>query len=163
MRRDLIKFLWLFFMIFSGAGLLFSVLGVILAAPLRMGAIAMLPFLLCGAILLMIGLAGLLIIARRARLRQWLLENGRPVNAQLDGCVREYGVRYCGCIPYVIECHYTDAESRTIYRFRSAYLWSDPEPFLNGRTTVRVFVDPRNYRRYLVDTQGLSGGYKVVG
>ncbi|MEY8358903.1 hypothetical protein AALA99_07775 [Anaerotruncus colihominis] len=163
MRRDLIKFLRLFFMIFSGVGLLFSVLGVILAAPLRMGVVAMLPFLLCGAIPLLVGLAGLLVIARRARLHRWLLENGRPVNAQLDGCVREYGVRYCGRVPYVIECHYTDAETRTIYRFRSAYLWSDPEPFLNGRTTVRVLVDPRNYRRYLVDTKGLSGGYQIVG
>lgn len=163
MRRDPVRFLKAFFTVFSVVGLFFTAAGVALAVLIKAGWMLAISFWMSGGIFLLVGLIGLCVIGRRTRFRRWLIENGRPINAELDGCIREYGVRYTGRVPYVIECHYADAETRTIYQFRSAFLWTGPAPFLAGRGTVRVLVDPRDYRRYYVDTDALTGGYKVVG
>ena len=72
LRRDPIKFLRLFFMIFSGIGLIFTAAGIIAAVLTRMSPACAFLSVAHGALSLLIGLIGLFAIARRARLRQRL-------------------------------------------------------------------------------------------
>ena len=118
---------------------------------------------LAGLTFLLVGAIGLAVLARKARLRHWLLENGRALNADYDGCGLQTSLEMNGRHPYVVHCHYTDSATRTIYNFRSEGLWFSPASLLEGRRTVRVLVHPDDYRKYYVDLGDLTNGYKVVG
>ena len=48
-----------------------------------------------------------------------------------------------------------DPETGRVFVFQSEGFWFDPAPFLAGHTTLPVYVQPGNYRRYAVDTAGI--------
>lgn len=58
-------------------------------------------------------------------------------------------------LPLVIRCQAVNPADGCVYVFQSEAFWFDPSPFLEGLSTLPVYVDGDNYRRYAVDTQGI--------
>ena len=63
--------------------------------------------------------------------------------------------RVNGRCPLVIRCQAVNPADGCVYVFQSEAFWFDPSPFLEGLSTLPVYVDGDNYRRYAVDTQGI--------
>ena len=162
MLKSPTAFLKLFFTIFALFGLLFLGIGVGVTVADPGEPLFLLCFGLMGLLFFLCGAIGLLVLARKARRRRWLLEHGRMLYAQLDGIGRSTSVELNGRRPYVVDCHYVDASTRTVYQFHSELLGFDPTPMLEGRDTVKVFVDPDDYRRYVVDPDSLTNGFRVI-
>ena len=147
MFRNPASFLKAFFGFFTAFGAVFLAIGLGVGFTAPDGIIFLLAF----------GLVGLTF------LRVAVIENGRALNADYDGCGLQTSLEMNGRHPYVVHCHYTDSATRTIYNFRSEGLWFNPASLLEGRRTVRVLVHPDDYRKYYVDLGDLTNGYKVVG
>ena len=60
-----------------------------------------------------------------------------------------------GRCPLVIQCQAVNPADGKVYVFESEGFWFDPEPLLGERTTLPVLVDPDNYHRYQVLTDGI--------
>ena len=163
MFRNPAAFMKAFFGFFAAFGAVFLAIGVAAGVTAPHGGVFLLAFGLTGLAFLLVGIVGLAVLARRARLRRWLIENGRAINAEYDGCGLQTSLEMNGRHPYVVRCHYTDSATRTIYNFRSEGLWFNPASLLEGRRTVRVLVHPDDYRKYSVDLGDLTNGYRVVG
>lgn len=156
-------FLKVFFGFFTAFGAVFATIGAVIGFTAPNGGIFLLVFGLVGLVFLLTGVIGLAVLARKARLRRWLIENGRAINAEYDGCGMQTSIKMNGRHPYVVQCHYTDSATRTIYIFRSEGLWFNPASLLEGRRTVRVLVHPDDFRKYYVDISVITDGYRVVG
>lgn len=59
-----------------------------------------------------------------------------------------------GAHPFRVVAHWHDAKSNQLFIFKSANLWFDPGPYLQGRT-IPVYADPADLSRYVVDTSFL--------
>ena len=85
----------------------------------------------------------------------WLAENGRRMEADIIGVQYDTRVRVNGRCPLVIQCQAVNPLDGKVYVFESDGIWFDPEPFLGQRTTLPVLVDPDDYHRYQVVTEGI--------
>ncbi|RMG57959.1 MAG: DUF3592 domain-containing protein [Gammaproteobacteria bacterium] len=103
-------------------------------------------FLLPGLIMLGVLVKG----SSRRRLR----ENGQRIEATVVDIERNGRIEVNGRSPWVLRAHWKHPASGQTLLFESENLWINPEPFL-GRKTVTVFLDPRNPKRYWVDTSFL--------
>ena len=108
-----------------------------------------------GIIFFVLGLAFLAAVSRRRRDRAWLAENGRRMEADIIGVQYDTRVRVNGRCPLVIQCQAVTPLDGKVYVFESDGIWFDPEPFLGQRTTLPVLVDPDDYHRYQVVTEGM--------
>lgn len=116
-----------------------------------------------GLTFLLVGIIGLAVLARKARLRRWLLENGRALNADYDGCGLQTSVAMNGRHPYVVHC--------PLYRLRHPNNLQlpqrgpvvQPRSLLEGPRTGPGARAPEDYRKYCVDLGDLTNGYKIVG
>ena len=139
--------------IFTILGGIFTALGVCLAVftgvlPLAMFAGFGLVFLLPGI--------GMLWARTRARARRAkLLEEGQRIDAGIIAVDWDTRFRVNGRCPLVIRCQAVNPVDGCVYVFQSEAFWFDPSPFLEGLSTLPVYVDGDNYRRYAVDTQGI--------
>ncbi len=140
-------------------GILFTALGILLVAAGGTLALLVAPLLglvaLPGGIFLVLGMAFLGTIARIRRDRTWLQENGRIIEADILGVQYDTRVRVNGRCPLVLQCPAVNPADGKVYVFESDSLWFDPTPFLEGRDKLPVLVDPDNYRRYQVLTEGV--------
>ena len=89
--------------------------------------------------------------ARRAK----LLEEGQRIDAGIIAVDWDTRFRVNGRCPLVIRCQAVNPADGCVYVFQSEAFWFDPSPFLEGLSTLPVYVDGDNYRRYAVDTQGI--------
>ena len=147
------KVLLILGIVFTVVGLFIGTLAATLVLMLReplLGLVAV-P----GIIFFVLGLAFLAAVSRRRRDRAWLAENGRRMEADIIGVQYDTRVRVNGRCPLVIQCQAVNPTDGKVYVFESEGLWFDPEPFLGERTTLPVLVDPDNYRRYRVVTEGV--------
>ena len=64
-------------------------------------------------------------------------------------------VRVNGRCPLVIRCQAVTPADGRVYVFQSEAFWFDPSPFLEGLSTLPVYVDGDDYRSYAVDTAGI--------
>lgn len=55
--------------------------------------------------------------------------------------------------PYIIKCHTTEPSTNTSFVFQSELIWFDPKPYMHE--TITVYVNPRDFREYLMDTSFL--------
>ncbi len=101
-----------------------------------------------------IGWGGIFRQFARKRRQAWLLTNGTPVQATLTEVGRNSSVRMNGVSPFVIHCQWLDPLGNKVYAFTSDALWYDPSPYLSGNT-LKVLIDPKNPRNYVVDTSFL--------
>lgn len=141
-------------------GIVFTVLGLVIAA-LATTLVLMLrePLLglvaVPGIIFFVLGLAFLAAVSRRRRDRAWLAENGRTIQADIVGVQYDTRVRVNGRCPLVLQCQAVNPADGKVYVFESDSLWFDPTPFLDGQTTMPVLVDPDDYHRYQMLTEGI--------
>lgn len=141
-------------------GIVFTILGLVIAA-LATTLVLMLrePLLglvaVPGIIFFVLGLAFLAAVSRRRRDRAWLAENGRTIQAEIVGVQYDTRVRVNGRCPLVLQCQAVNPADGKVYVFESDSLWFDPTPFLDGQTTMPVLVDPDDYHRYQMLTEGI--------
>ena len=141
-------------------GIVFTILGLGIAA-LATTLVLMLrePLLglvaVPGVIFFVLGLAFLAAVSRRRRDRAWLAENGRTIQADIVGVQYDTRVRVNGRCPLVLQCQAVNPVDGKVYVFESDSLWFDPTPFLDGQTTMPVLVDPDDYHRYQMLTEGI--------
>lgn len=141
-------------------GIVFTILGLVIAA-LATTLVLMLrePLLglvgVPGIIFFVLGLAFLAAVSRRRRDRAWLAENGRTIQAEIVGVQYDTRVRVNGRCPLVLQCQAVNPTDGKVYVFESDSLWFDPTPFLDGQTTMPVLVDPDDYHRYQMLTEGI--------
>lgn len=94
------------------------------------------------------GLAGQFFKSRR---RRWLAAHGHPVEATLLGVLHNTSVRVNGASPFVVQCQWHDPLQHRVHVFESDPLWFNPANFLPPNRPLRVLIDPRNPKSYLVD------------
>lgn len=147
------KLLKIFSVVFFLFGFVLVALGTGLA--LAAGQLAFLLFAAVGLVFFLVGLGMLGAISRQRKLRLWLEQNGRIIDADIAGVQYDTRVRVNGRCPLVLQCQAVNPADGKVYLFESDSLWFDPTPFLDGRDKVPVLVDPDNYHRYQVLTEGI--------
>lgn len=112
-----------------------------------------------GLILALLGLIfsgvgyGILIYNYKKKIqKKRLMETGKCIHADIIdvGIKRNFTVN--GRHPYFITCQYIDNSS--IYLFESEHIWFNPTSLVADKT-VEVFVEPRDYKQYYVNTASL--------
>lgn len=139
--------------IFTAVGVVFVVMGLLTALLLRMPllllfALFRLPFLLLGIGFLRRG-------AHEKQDDAWLQENGSTIYADFVAVQFNTSVQVNGRYPLIIQCQAVNPADGKVYLFESKNFWFDPEPFLRDRPKIPVLVDPDDYHRYLVKTDGI--------
>lgn len=147
------KVLKLLGMIFFLIGLVFVALGTGLV--LAVGEPILLAFAAAGIVFFFVGVGMMTSLSRTQRLRRWLAENGRTIQADIIGIQYDTRVRVNGRCPLVVQCQAVNPADGKVYVFESDGFWFDPEPFLGERTALPVLVDPDDYHRYQVLTEGI--------
>ena len=147
------KLLKIFSVVFFLFGFVLVALGTGLA--LAAGQLAFLLFAAVGLVFFLVGVGMLGAVSRQRKLRLWLEQNGRIIDADIAGVQYDTRVRVNGRCPLVLQCQAVNPADGKVYLFESDSLWFDPTPFLDGRDKVPVLVDPDNYHRYQVLTEGI--------
>lgn len=147
------KLLKIFSVVFFLFGFVLVALGTGLA--LAAGQLAFLLFAAVGFVFFLVGVGMMAAISRARRLRRWLEQNGRTIQADIIGVQYNPRVRLNGRCSFVLQCQAQNPADGKVYVFESDSLWFDPTPFLGGRTTMPVRVDPDDYHRYQMLTEGI--------
>lgn len=79
-------------------------------------------------------------------------KRGKRVLVPIAEVTQDFSYKVNGRSPFIIICQYHDAASNTIYQFKSDYIWYNPSQFLNDKKELDVYVDPRDFTRYYLDT-----------
>lgn len=132
----------------------------------RTAVLLYLPTLILGCIsvpFLIIGGVFLLIVRKQKKKKQYLLQNGRQVMAEVTGGRLNYNYTVNDRHPWKVECKYEDIFSGELYLFSSENIWMDPELYIGQQ--VAVYVDADNYQKYYVDVESLlsaeNGGAQI--
>lgn len=108
-------------------------------------------FLGIGTVFLLAGLIPLIWIGVRSQRDRRLLENGKMLTAAVERIDLNTSVTQNGRHPYIIICAYRDISQNVVYRFRSRNLTQEPD-YAPG-DSIHVYVDPRDYSRYVVHVE----------
>lgn len=122
----------------------------------RTAALLYLPTLILGCVgapFFIIGCVFLLVLGKRRKKKQSLMQNGRRVMAEVTGGSRNYNYAVNGRHPWKLECKYEDIYTGALYLFSSGNIWIDPELYIGQQ--VAVYVDADNYKKYYVDVESL--------
>lgn len=96
---------------------------------------------------------------KKGRLKKVLKSSGELINAEfIEAAInRSYSVN--NRHPYQIFCRWNDSTTQTDYTFKSENFWDDPMPAIQakGVTTVPVYIDRYNPKKYYVDIEDLLG------
>jgi hypothetical protein len=114
----------------------------------------LLPLVLVPMAALFFGFAWLLRRIMRGRKPEevaWLLEHGRRLTGGSPRVITDASIDIQGRSPFRVDVDVHDPALNEVRVLSSERLWFDPTPFLAGRESVDVFVDPERPRRYLVD------------
>ena len=101
------------------------------------------------------GAVMLIYIRTKARRNARLLEEGLRINARLVDVQTDRSCKINGISPYVILCGANDPETGAWRQFRSEGIWFCPHPFLEGVTSVPVYLDRAKPRHYYVALSGI--------
>ena len=116
-------------------------------------------FIGVGSVFLIIGIIFFILIIKKSRDAQHLLDEGRYLIAEICEIAPNYSVRINGKHPYIIKCKY-EAMDGTIHIFKSRNLFFNPEALLKG-TSVKVYTDHMHYKKYYVDIDEVLPNIKV--
>lgn len=103
-----------------------------------------------GGVFTAVGVVPLLLLARGARRRAWLREEGKLIQARFQSVEQVRNVRAGGRRPYRIICQWQDPMTLKVHVFSSALVWFDPTPYVQ-RDQIAVRIDPRDPRIHEVD------------
>jgi uncharacterized protein DUF3592 len=112
-------------------------------APMILGGLGIV-FTPLGTVLFVMG-------RRQRRQREWLLEKGREVWAEIADVGVEFSVEINGRHPYVVHATWYDEGTGRTHVATSDPVRDDPGPGLRGRTHVRVLYDPADPDRNVLD------------
>lgn len=102
-----------------------------------------------------IGFGGTGYYIRTAVTKRWLKKNGVVVQSIFVEIGRP-GVSVNGQQPYVIHTTAENPTDKQSYRFTSEYFFTDPSPNIKPKQSILVLVDPKNWKRYTMDTSFLQ-------
>lgn len=98
-----------------------------------------------------VGIGGTGYYIRKAMMQRWLKKYG--VNIQSDFVeVAQPNITINGRRPYVIHSAAENPTDKQSYRFTSEYFFTDPSANLKPKQAIPVLVDPKNWKRYTMDT-----------
>jgi hypothetical protein len=97
-----------------------------------------------------IGYGGLFYQYLKGRRRQWLVANGRPIQAALLDVGIKHNIRMGTKHPFTIRAQWHDPASNKVYTYESDFLWYDPSAFVINRP-IEVLIDPKNPASYHMD------------
>ncbi|HIV71172.1 MAG TPA: DUF3592 domain-containing protein [Candidatus Aquabacterium excrementipullorum] len=103
-----------------------------------------------GTVFLAIGGGMALYRQRQRRVAMRLRAQGQAIEARIQGVEPNEAVSVNGRHPFVVLCQWQNPTTQEVHVFRSENLWFDPSDYLK-RPQVRVFIEPENPKRYLVD------------
>jgi Protein of unknown function (DUF3592) len=105
------------------------------------------------------GVGGYLVYRTRTPSREdieWLRRHGRRVQGRSPRVV-EGDLLVDEQTPFRIVIDVHEPMRGPPRALKSEYLWFDPTPYLKGRETVDVYIDPEDLERYYVDVSFLPG------
>lgn len=101
-----------------------------------------------------VGFGGTGYYIRKAMMQRWLKKYG--VNIQSDFVeVAQPNITINGRRPYVIHSKAENPTDKQSYRFTSEYFFADPTSNIQPKQSIPVLVDPKNWKRYTMDTSFL--------
>lgn len=120
----------------------------------------LLPLIFGGLGFLFTGIGQGLLWARvvRRRRNQWLALHGRRTPTRFQQVRLDPSIRVNGRSPFRIVSQRLDPASNTVQVFESDAIWFDPSPFVQPGAEIDVRIDPRNPKRYWMDTAFLPKG-----
>ena len=101
-------------------------------------------------VFLVIGAVAIIIDLRQGGRKKKLLQSGISIYASISQMNMNRNVQVNGRHPYVVICSYEDPSKGKTYLFKSKSLWTDPSLVYHIGDTVKVLVDPNDYRKYVV-------------
>ena len=108
------------------------------------------PTFIIGFILLSVGLAPLLIYARRKLIKHKIMKFNIVIETTfLDVIDAEYD--FIGNKPWVIRSQYWDKQNNTIHQFTSFPISNNPSKYLSKDLKIPVFINPDNPKKYYMD------------
>lgn len=138
-------------LILSFMGAVYLILGVSLWIHIEEDAkIIGIIFTAVGALLLLLGLLFLMLVLKKHRNTQKLVESGRYIWGDVVDCVPNYNVRVNGRHPYRLIVQYRDAMGTIhIFKSRDIYTYIVPEAL---KRKVKVYIT-EDYKHYYVDAE----------
>ncbi|HOM02353.1 MAG TPA: DUF3592 domain-containing protein [Acetivibrio sp.] len=111
-----------------------------------------------GLIFTAIGVSFIISQVNKSRLRERLMATGQLVYADINEVILNKNYTVNGKHPYIITCSWKDPYTGLFYFFNSDNIWFDPEPIIkeNGITTLPVYIDPENPKKYFVSTEDVE-------
>lgn len=91
------------------------------------------------------------IVIRYWRLKEWLKQHGQRISTTYLAVEQNRRVRMNHNYGYQISTQGKNPFTGEIQYFLSEIIWTDPAPFLTGRTTIDVLVHPQNPKKYWMD------------
>lgn len=110
-------------------------------------------FICVGAIFTIIGFIPFIFILIKKRKSQYLIKNGKKIEATIDNVSFKMNYAVNGRNPFILECSYVDQKTGKVYFFQSDSIWYPIEIILERHNikTVPVYVDDSNFKKYYVD------------
>ena len=116
-------------------------------------------FGILGAVFFLIGFIPIVFDIFKNKGNQKLIQDGTLVHANIDEIRINPNVSVNGFNPYIIECSYKDS-SGGLYVFKSKNLYFNPSNLLDDQSTIDVYVDMENPKKYFVDTRELEASVR---
>jgi hypothetical protein len=80
-----------------------------------------------------------------------LRSTGQRIQADFDRVERNTQLEVNGTHPYRIVSQWLDPATNQVHVFKSHNIWFDPTSYIPGKT-IEVMINPKNLRRYVVET-----------
>lgn len=106
-----------------------------------------------GVIFTLVGLGPIIGSVIKSSHRKKILQNGKVLYATVDNIVYNTSYSVNGRHPFIIYCTYRDDYKDISYRFKSAPLWTDPNPVFPVGSYIEVYVNPNDYSKYHVNAE----------
>ncbi|MBQ8281540.1 MAG: hypothetical protein IJZ25_03955 [Lachnospiraceae bacterium] len=106
-----------------------------------------------GAIFGLVGWIPLINIKKNDKKHQYLMQNGRILEAKIESIYLDTSMSVNGYNPYVVTCIYKDEFTGQEFRFKSHRIWDGSIGMAQVGGNIKVHVDPVNYHEYYVNPE----------
>ncbi len=107
-----------------------------------------------GGVFFLIGGVLILVEIQKNKLKDYLLSNGRRVEAKFQTVDFNNSLTVNGRHPYVIITQWINPTNNEMHEFKSDNIWFDPKEFIKTEN-ITVFIDPKNFKKYWMDIRFL--------
>ena len=105
-----------------------------------------------GIAFFLIGVSGLVRSVRYLIRWKLLTRSGKKISVRLTRVEVNKNLAANGRHPYRLVSEWVHPDSKVLYVFLSRQLWVDPDPYIPDDRMLDVYVDARDYKRYVMDT-----------